>query len=134
VARLRPSPAGCHPIRRFPIRLLASIVAAALLSAGLASSSSPSTPRTVRALWVHDAICETGRNPPNWRFHVGVYQGGIAFYYTTWDAWKIHVPEARRYAEADQAPAWAQAAVAEWGLRHLGRWGCLFHADVWKYR
>lgn len=83
------------------------------------------------ALWVRDAICETGSNPPNWRFRAGVYQGGIAFYYGTWDTWKMHVPVARRFADADQAPAWVQAAVAQWGLDRFGRWGCLFHRDVW---
>jgi hypothetical protein len=90
-------------------------------------------PHRIAALWVHDAICETGSTPPNWRFHVGIYQGGIAFYAGTWDTWKQHVPTAHRFGDADQAPAWVQAAVAQWGLDHFGRWGCLFHPDVWAY-
>jgi hypothetical protein len=88
----------------------------------------------VAALWVADAICETGRNPPNWRFHAGSYEGGIAFYSGTWDSWKASVSAARRYAAAYQAPAWVQAAVAQFGLDHYGRWGCLYHADVWAHR
>jgi hypothetical protein len=87
----------------------------------------------VPQLWVADAICETGKNPPNWRFHVGVYQGGIAFYYATWDSWKQNVPAARVYGDADQAPAWVQASVAAWGLANVGRWGCLNHPSVSRY-
>jgi hypothetical protein len=85
----------------------------------------------VSALWTADAICETGKNPPNWQFHVGVYQGGIAFWYGTWDSWKKNVAGASAYADADQAPPWLQARVAQWGLDNVGRWGCLFHANVW---
>lgn len=88
----------------------------------------------VRPLWVADAVCETGHNPPSWHDTAGVYEGGIRFYWGTWDAWKQHVPAARRYGGAQQAPAWMQAAVAEWGLRNVGRWGCLYHADVWAHR
>lgn len=86
------------------------------------------------ALWVADAVCETGSNPPNWRFHVGVYEGGIAFYHGTWDWWKRYVPAARRFDGAWQAPPWVQARVAQWGLDHYGRWGCLWHPDVWAKR
>lgn len=85
-------------------------------------------------MWIADAICETGRNPPNWLFHAGSYEGGIAFYKTTWTAWRAHVVAARSYQHAYQAPAWVQATVAQWGLDNAGRWGCLFHASVWSHR
>lgn len=99
-------------------------------------TASPVKPghHTVSPLWVADAICETGQNPPNWRYHAGVYEGGIGFYYTTWDSWKLRVPAARRFDHAYQAPAWIQAAVAQYGLDHYGRWGCLYHSSVWAHR
>jgi hypothetical protein len=83
---------------------------------------------------VADAICETGSNPPNWQFRAGQYEGGIAFASSTWQWWKQYIPAARRYAHAYSAPGWIQAAVAEYGLDHFGRWGCLYHADVWAHR
>lgn len=69
-----------------------------------------------------------------WHTTAGVYQGGIRFYYTTWDAWKVHVRAAARFADAQDAPAWLQSRVAAWGLAHEGRWGCLWHAWVWAQR
>ena len=115
------------------------ILKRAALMATLIFALAPSAAGTadrhhIRPLWVADAICETGHNPPNWRFHAGVYEGGIAFYWGTWQAWHQHVREAVRYRHAYQAPAWVQAQVAEYGLDHYGRWGCLFHAEVWRLR
>lgn len=79
-------------------------------------------------------MCETGANPPNWRFHAGSYEGGIAFYAGTWRTWSRFVPDARRFVHAYQAPAWVQAEVAEYGLDHYGRWGCLYKDWVWRLR
>lgn len=92
----------------------------------------------IPALWLADAACETGSTPPNWNFRAGVYEGGIAFYYTTWDSWKIHIPQARPFDHAYEAPGWVQALVAQWGLDnfnpgHISRWGCLWHESVWRY-
>lgn len=109
------------------------MTALALIVLAVATTAAARTPR-LRPLWRADAICETGQNPPNWQFRAGSYEGGIAFYSGTWTAWKKHVAAARTYVHAYQAPAWVQAAVAEWGLDNIGRWGCLYHPDVWAQR
>lgn len=114
------------------------MTALALIILVVAAAAAARTPQP-RALWRADAVCETGHNPPDWQYRAGSYEGGIAFFSGTWDAWKMHVAAARRYAHAYQAPAWVQAAVAEWGLYnyrpgHISRWGCLYHPDVWALR
>lgn len=98
----------------------------------------PRDSHAIPALWEADAECETGSKPANWSFRAGVYEGGIAFYYTTWDSWKIHVPQARPFDHAYEAPGWVQALVAQWGLdnfnpSHISRWGCLWHESVWRF-
>ena len=85
----------------------------------------------VSPLWKADAQCETGSN---WRFHAGAFEGGPAFYFSTWRWWAGLVPAARRYAHAYDAPPWVQAAVAQYGLDHFGRWGCLYRDWVWARR
>ena len=87
------------------------------------------------AFWLADAKCELGSDyPGGWHDQVGIYQGGIRFYHGTWDGWKINVPGAARYADAQDAPVWVQMRVAEWGYIHVGRWGCTTHAEVLAFR
>ena len=88
----------------------------------------------VPRLWIEDAVCETGQRPPNWRFRAGEYEGGIAFYHGTWEAWRGHVRAAAPFEHAYDAPAWVQAKVAAWGLANLGTWGCLTHPSVARWR
>lgn len=109
------------------------MIALALIVLVVASTAAARAPR-LRPLWRADAVCETGSNPPNWQFRAGSYEGGIAFYAGTWRTWSKAVPAARRYLHAYQAPAWVQAAVAEYGLQHFGRWGCLYKDWVWAQR
>jgi Transglycosylase-like domain len=99
----------------------------ALLFLTLALSATAATVVSVApgSFWYRDAICETGHNPPNWRFQSGQYEGGIAFAHSTWVWWASALGYARRYPHAYQAPAAVQAAVAEYGLDHYGDWGCV---------
>ena len=110
-----------------------------LLCAPCARAATPPPNPVIPAIWQADAICETGRNPPIWDYgkrgragYGGSYEGGIAFAASTWHAWHRFVPAARRYDHAYDAPADVQWRVAQYGLDHYGRWGCLFHTSVWR--
>ena len=90
----------------------------------------PNVPR----FWKRVAQCETGgrwdwgalAGTPRARKAEGhLYEGGVGFYYATWMLWKAHVPVARRFQHAYQAPPWVQARVAAYGLSVGGYWGSL---------
>ena len=94
----------------------------------------------VAPLWQRDAACETGsawdwghpRAPGEpWRHNEGSkYEGGIGFAPSTWRWWAREVGVLGRYPHAYLAPPWVQAEVAQWGLDHVGRWGCLYTPGV----
>lgn len=68
-------------------------------------------------------ICETGKNPPNWKHDSGTYQGGYGFWYGTWDSFK---PVSWWPSNAAHATPWQQYRTA---LRVIARygwsgWGC----------
>lgn len=83
------------------------------------------------AFWTKDAVCETGHSPPLWNYGAPgtgtgtSYEGGIAFAPSTWRWWGREVGAYPRYPHAYLAPARLQAAAAQWGLDHVGRWGCV---------
>lgn len=84
------------------------------------------------AFWTRDAVCETGHDPPYWNYgqpgsgHGGpAYEGGIAFAPSTWRWWAREIGAYPRYLHAYLAPAAVQAAAAQWGRDHVGRWGCV---------
>ena len=89
-------------------------------------------------LWRADAWCETRGD---WRWgapgtasaHAG-YEGGIGFAPSTWRWWAGVTGWLRVYPHAYDAPARVQSAVAEYGLDHYGRWGCLWQPSVWRWR
>ena len=87
-------------------------------------------PPPVPDMWQRDAVCETGYADGGWHTRAGIYEGGIRFYYGTGDAWKGNVAGASAYDHADEAPAYLQAAVAQWGLDHYGTWGCVRYPHV----
>ena len=115
------------------MRALAALVAAFSLFAASANIIEGGT-HVIPALWMADAQCETGHNPPNWRFHAGPYEGGIAFASSTWRWWARETGWYPRYEHAYQAPGWVQARVAQHGLTRYGRWGCLYKDWVWSKR
>jgi hypothetical protein len=80
--------------------------------------------------WIRDAECETGHTPPYWDYgkpgsgHGGPrYEGGIGFYPPTWTWWSREAGVSK-WRHAYDAPPWAQALAAQWGLDHIGTWGC----------
>jgi hypothetical protein len=74
------------------------------------------------AFWVELARCETGGR---WTMRGRTYSGGLGFANTTWTAWAAHVPRARGYVNAADAPPAIQIQVGEYGLAHGGYWGCI---------
>lgn len=85
------------------------------------------------SFWYRDAVCETGHDPPYWDYgkpgsgHGGPrYEGGIGFAPSTWRWWAREVGVLGRYPHAYDAPGWVQARVAQWGLDHVGKWGCVW--------
>jgi hypothetical protein len=88
---------------------------------GSASAASSLDRRTV-AYWDRVAQCETGST---WRGLGRTYQGGLGFYWATWDWWARELGLHRRYPDAGLAPRLVQIRVADYGLRvHRGYWGC----------
>lgn len=93
------------------------------------------------AFWTRVGSCETGGGgPPLWdwgkhasrsdplhRHNEGtIYEGGVGFYYTTWQAWAKELNLYVKYPHAWMAPPEVQAQVAQYGLSvHRGYWGCL---------
>ncbi len=122
---------SCPLTRRSVIKVYAHLVLLAYLLA-IGAATAKAQPRQPPAFWVRDAICETGWNPPDWRYgapgHHGDgsgYEGGIGFAPSTWRWWAGVLGHLHRYPHAYLAPAWVQAAVAQYGLDHYGRWGCV---------
>jgi hypothetical protein len=92
-----------------------------------ASDGSPSG--LLADFWRSVASCETGqrwdwgsRNRPG---EGTTYQGGLGFYWATWDWWATELGLIRKYPHAYDAPANVQILVADHGYRrHRGYWGC----------
>jgi len=101
------------------LALLVALVAACAFYTGRASAAL--TPATV-AYWDRVAQCETGRR---WQAPGPTYQGGVGFYWATWDWWARELGLHRRYPDAHLAPRLVQIRVADYGRRvHRGYWGC----------
>ena len=98
--------------------LLAAAIAAALYFSARALALSPATV----AYWDGVARCETGGH---WRGLGRTYQGGLGFYWATWDSWATELGLEARYPDAGDAPRLVQIRVADYGRRvHRGYWGC----------
>lgn len=101
------------------LALLVTVVAACAFYTGRATGAL--TPSTVR-YWDGVARCETGGD---WRAPGPTYQGGVGFYWATWDWWARELGLLRRYPDAHLAPRLVQIRVADYGRRiHRGYWGC----------
>jgi hypothetical protein len=72
--------------------------------------------------WWRIGICESGSNPPNWRFDSGTYQGALGFYHGSWDQFR----PTGWPSEAYLATPWEQIVVAERIRQRYGYsgWGC----------
>jgi hypothetical protein len=83
----------------------------------------PALTRADVAYWDRVADCETGST---WRGLGATYQGGLGFYWATWDWWARELGLQARYPDAGLAPRLVQIRVAKYGrLEHRGYWGCL---------
>jgi hypothetical protein len=100
----------------------AALIALYFVAADLARASSSSLSPSTIAYWDGVARCETGAH---WRGLGRTYQGGLGFYYSTWDAWAGELGLEARYPDAGDAPRLVQIRVADYGRRvHRGYWGC----------
>ncbi len=87
-------------------------------------------PRSTVQFWDNVARCETGQRW-DWgaQHRAGeghTYEGGVGFYWQTWQAWARELGLLRRYPHAYLAPKLVQIQVAEYGLRvHNGYWGAI---------
>jgi hypothetical protein len=112
---------------RLHLRRWVSLWAVALGWAGVvlpqAQASPSSLPASTIALWDRVARCETGST---WTGLGSTYQGGLGFYYATWDWWAKELGLWSKYPDAGMAPRLVQIRVADYGRRvHGGYWGCL---------
>lgn len=113
--------------------LITYLIVLVIAAAARGAAHHPRQPATPE-FWIRDAICETGHNPPYWDWGKpgtghgtpGGYEGGIGYYPSTWRWWAGKVGVLRRYPHAYMAPSWVQAKVAQYGLDHYGKWGCVF--------
>jgi hypothetical protein len=83
--------------------------------------------RATIAYWDRVARCEQpdGAGGALWNHPGPRYQGGLGFYFATWDWWARELGLVRRYPDAGDAPRLVQIRVAEYGRRvHRGYWGC----------
>lgn len=104
--------------RRFGI---ASLCAFAVAS-GVCHAAQVKLSKATIAYWDRVAHCET---QSHWRGLGSTYQGGLGFFYTTWDWWARELGLAHRYPDAGLAPRLVQIRVADYGRRvHHGYWGC----------
>lgn len=111
---------------------LVAIISAFLVMPGYAKLK----PETIRA-WERVAQCETGGvlGYPLWDWgkyrhrsslEGSKYEGGVGFYWGTWDWWAGELGLIKKYPHAYDAPKLVQIRVADYGLRvHNGYWGCL---------
>jgi hypothetical protein len=101
----------------------AALVGLYFVAADLArASSSPTLAPSTIAYWDRVARCETGGQ---WRGLGRTYQGGLGFYWATWDSWAGELGLEARYPDAGDAPRLVQIRVADYGRRvHRGYWGC----------
>jgi Transglycosylase-like domain len=96
------------------------VCASIVVCLGLLSSST-SEARSIN--WYRVAACETHYN---WDA-AGTYQGGLGFYYKTWDWWAGELGFSA-YRSAGDAPPWVQIQVAQYGYsKYHGYWGCIAH-------
>lgn len=106
--------------RRPAIGLAVLLLLVALL---VVANARPSLDPGRVAMWDRVARCETGGR---WDWNSGTYQGGVGFYWRTWDWWARELGLWRRYPDAYLAPRMTQIRVADYGLRrYRGYWGCL---------
>lgn len=97
-----------------------------MLTPTLSSGSVPALVRPspgVVAFWTRVQHCE--EPVTGWQTRGSTYEGGVGFYVGTWASWARQLGVYARYPHAWMAPAWVQIAVAEYGYRHGGYWGCL---------
>lgn len=88
------------------------------------------------AFWQALANCETGGRWDWGRYRRPkegpLYEGGVGFAASTWQAWAGSVGVLHRYPHAYLAPPLVQVRVGRYGLERRGNWGCL-HAHPWIY-
>ena len=98
------------------------VACAALLGPPQGEAARRLSPATI-AFWDRVAYCETGSR---WGGLGSTYQGGLGFYYTTWNWWASELGLLARYPDAGDAPRLVQIQVADYGRRvHHGYWGCI---------
>lgn len=104
--------------------LLAAVLALLGAAPAAAHPSAPAHSPKIPWPWIAIADCESGdgdgRPPyrPNWRYNVGLYDGGLNFHPQTWSsATRLYGHGSRRYRFAWQAPALVQVKVAQRWLR-----------------
>jgi len=91
-------------------------------SAVAAHEAQGGLPPSTVAYWDRVAECETHST---WRGLGHTYQGGLGFYWSTWDWWARELGLLRQYPDAGLAPRLVQIRVADYGRRvHGGYWGC----------
>jgi hypothetical protein len=115
--------------RRYRRRRLIAVLALVLviLAAASVSRAAAGLPRSTIAYWDRVARCEQpdGAGGARWNHPGPRYQGGLGFYWGTWDWWARELGLLRRYPDAGDAPRLVQIRVADYGRRvHRGYWGC----------
>ena len=94
-------------------------------------------PARVPTFWQRLATCETGHigqptdGHPRWNWgalhrHLEgkTYEGGVGFYWRTWNLWAGELGLLRLYPHAYLAPPPVQVRVAQYGFARGGYWGC----------
>lgn len=111
---------------RTKVRLALPLIVAALCGTDRSDAKLP--PDRV-AFWARVAQCETGSR---WDWGAqrrpregSTYEGGLGFYWATWQAWARSLGVLAQYPHAYQAPPRVQMVVAEYGYRRGGYWGCI---------
>lgn len=117
------------PRRRCQVLLAAYLAAVGLACAAFTGSSSAARPLSPAAIafWDRVAHCEQPLGAgARWSHPGPTYQGGLGFYFSTWDWWARELGLHRRYPDAGDAPRLVQIRVADYGRRvHRGYWGCI---------
>ena len=93
------------------------------VESAIAGHSRPKLTPQVVSFWKGVAQCETGQN---WKGLGSTYQGGLGFYWATWNWWAGELGLLDKYPDAGDAPPLVQIEVAQYGrVVYSGYWGCI---------